>query len=82
MLGIFRKPKCVCGEVCLPKKEVCIDCYYQSVYKEGYTDGWNRKPTLNLPPAVIKELVFLCHPDKHNNSERANEVTKWLLGKR
>jgi hypothetical protein len=24
-------------------------------------------------------LIQLCHPDRHDNSERANETTRWLL---
>lgn len=26
-----------------------------------------------------RSLAKLCHPDKHNNSEDSNEVTKWLI---
>lgn len=28
----------------------------------------------------LKQLLLLCHPDKHSNSERASEVTRWLIG--
>lgn len=35
-----------------------------------------------IPDAKLKQLIFLCHPDKHNNSETANEVTQWLLSLR
>ena len=30
----------------------------------------------------LMELVKLCHPDKHGNSEKATEMTKWLLSQR
>lgn len=30
----------------------------------------------------IMDLVKLCHPDKHANSARATEMTKWLLSQR
>lgn len=30
----------------------------------------------------IKTLIFLCHPDKHNGSKSANEITSKLLGAR
>jgi hypothetical protein len=30
----------------------------------------------------VKDLILLCHPDKHQNSELANEVTKKLLSMR
>ncbi len=32
--------------------------------------------------ARIDELLTLCHPDRHGNSDRANEVTRWLIGLR
>lgn len=28
----------------------------------------------------LKQLLMLCHPDKHANSERATDVTRWLIG--
>lgn len=27
----------------------------------------------------IEMLLQLCHPDRHDNSEKANEITRWLL---
>jgi len=27
----------------------------------------------------LLELITLCHPDKHNNSVRATQITQWLL---
>ena len=30
----------------------------------------------------IKDLIFLCHPDKHDNSTKATAVTAWLLDAR
>lgn len=27
----------------------------------------------------LEVLIRLCHPDRHDNSERANEITRWLL---
>lgn len=35
-----------------------------------------------IPPELYKKLIFLCHPDKHNNHEWAQEVTRWLLDQR
>jgi hypothetical protein len=32
-----------------------------------------------VPPERVLQLIKLCHPDKHQNSELATEVTKWLL---
>ena len=30
----------------------------------------------------LEALLQLCHPDRHDNSERANETTRWLLALR
>jgi hypothetical protein len=35
-----------------------------------------------LSAAQVKALIHLCHPDKHGGSEKATEVTKWLLALR
>lgn len=32
-----------------------------------------------LTKKKLLALIALCHPDKHANSERASEITKWLL---
>lgn len=41
------------------------------------------------PPAVgsltqesIRELITLCHPDKHSNSPLATKITQWLVSLR
>lgn len=33
-------------------------------------------------PEMLKKLIILCHPDKHNNNPTATEVTKTLLALR
>jgi len=33
----------------------------------------------NLTQDRIMALILLCHPDRHQNNERSNEITKWLL---
>lgn len=30
----------------------------------------------------IKQLIHLCHPDKHNNSETSTEITRRLIAMR
>ena len=30
----------------------------------------------------VEALIQLCHPDRHDNSDRANEMTRWLLALR
>lgn len=35
-----------------------------------------------IPPEMMRKLLFLCHPDKHGNSQQATEATQWLLSQR
>lgn len=32
-----------------------------------------------IPPDMLKRLINLCHPDKHNNSKASTLATEWLL---
>jgi hypothetical protein len=49
---------------------------------------WNRekwklsKQVPALAADMIMNLILLCHPDKHNNSELATKVTQYLLSLR
>lgn len=36
----------------------------------------------SIPEPMFRKLLMLCHPDKHNNSETATEVTRWLIAER
>ncbi len=55
----------------------------QEVLEEFVRDlQWERQQLREkeaLSPARIVELIQLCHPDRHNGSEKATEITKWLL---
>ena len=44
------------------------------------TAPWNRGS--GIPPEMLPRLIQLCHPDRHGNSEAANNVTVWLLAQR
>ncbi len=35
-----------------------------------------------IPPDKLKVLIQLAHPDKHGNSQAANDATVWLLSMR
>lgn len=41
-----------------------------------------RPARLDIANDAIKDLLMLCHPDRHNNSERANRITRWLISVR
>lgn len=32
-----------------------------------------------IPPEMLRRLIQLCHPDKHQGSEAANIATRYLL---
>lgn len=54
-------------------------------YNKGYSAGLKRgraESTLNLSKEQVKVLISLCHPDKHNNSQTATQMTQWLLTQR
>ena len=81
-----------CGEWFKPKYEnlrLCFDCFkkreraleeYDDLVEEIETLRERaRLPSLRVPPARLRQLLHLCHPDKHNNSRTATEVTQWLL---
>ena len=44
-------------------------------------DGQRAKPE-GIPPEMLRRLVRLCHPDRHSQSEAANQATAWLLAQR
>ena len=39
-------------------------------------------PQMPLDPKRVEQLIRLCHPDKHQNSRAATEMTQWLLSQR
>ncbi len=39
-------------------------------------------PATALPAELLMEIIYLCHPDRHENSPVANRVTSFLLAER
>jgi hypothetical protein len=35
-----------------------------------------------IPPDILRRLLWLCHPDRHANSDAATVTTAWLLAQR
>jgi hypothetical protein len=35
-----------------------------------------------IPRDILKSLIRLAHPDRHNGSQAANDATAWLLSQR
>lgn len=50
-------------------------------YNRGYLAGLAACPhtasVLDAPR--LRQLIQLCHPDRHGGSDAANDATKWLL---
>jgi len=48
--------------------------YYALLARKG-----GRAP---IPPDILRRLLWLCHPDRHANSDAATVTTAWLLAQR
>lgn len=75
-------------------KKLCLDCWKASkagksrhdspwcadCYERGVTTGRASAPTVKpaLDKARLRELLQLCHPDKHAGSPLAQRVAQWL----
>jgi len=79
-----------------PWKKTCLSCWQKKKRAEQSFSGTSeevqklRAEVLRLrliapppiAPDILSRLIRLCHPDKHGNSEAANEATAWLLSQR
>lgn len=67
-----------------PWKLLCVTCYLERNPKKRRTP----EPVPMVPadagiePGMLRRLIHLCHPDKHQGSEAANVATRWLLAQR
>lgn len=50
--------------------------YWRGKYEAAVNSNKNK---VDFSPDVLKKLIYLCHPDKHNNSQAAHEITQFLL---
>ena len=64
-------------------KRICIGCF--KVNKGHGRQQQRQQPTYKpeskpsqITPDVLKKLMYLCHPDKHNNSQVATDMFVWL----
>jgi hypothetical protein len=64
-------------------KNLCLACFKQSKAKEwasaSNSTNTSYKPTQVIEKEMLRRLIYLCHPDKHNSSEASLISTKWLL---
>lgn len=80
------------GTVCQPKKSLLLrrdECNFYPVSEEilsafGFKQAAKKSesPPLNVDHEMLRTLISLCHPDRHNNSTAANKATKYLLSLR
>ena len=68
-----------------PWKMLCVSCYLEA------RNPGKRRSTEPVPvaaggagiePAMLRRLIQLCHPDKHQGSEAATVATRYLLALR
>jgi len=67
-----------------PWKKICMACWRET---NGRSRSQYRRPQYSPTAApvtkvMLSKMIRLCHPDKHNNSDTANEVTTFLLSLR
>lgn len=60
-----------------PWKLQCVTCY---LARKGKTAPTPTAPAVPpIEPGMLRRLIQLCHPDRHDNSEAANTATRYLL---
>lgn len=78
---------------CLPTEKSFLlrrdECNFYPVSEEilsafGFKPAAQKSenPLLNVDQKMLRTLISLCHPDRHNNSTAANKATKYLLSLR
>lgn len=77
---------CGCGSPIKGRFSKCFKCQLKAAREEGYTLGYSsgilkgeqNVKELGLTIERWRQLMSLCHPDKHGGSETAVAVTQWL----
>ena len=85
--GEYFQPKYANSKLCYPCWKKRETAFRQYDYLVGLVDRlesqlYKRSSEQAIPPDMLKKLILLSHPDKHDNSRTANEVTQWLLSRR
>jgi hypothetical protein len=72
-------------------KRVCIYCYRGEKRAKDEAAALRRElehlrrrqwQAAALEPARVRQLLQLCHPDKHGGSRLSVEATQWLLSQK
>ncbi len=69
---------------CGRKRRQILDAFDEGVrlLPSGINDSDDEQPVDAIPPDMLRRLVQLCHPDRHGNSQAAQNATQWLLEQR
>jgi len=62
-----------------PWKRICLSCYLKGKGKSAPPARQLPAPALPCDKAMLRRLLQLCHPDRHNGSESATIATRFLL---
>ena len=60
-------------------KEIIIDLRDQIGELNDKIDGTFLDDDQNELSCRLRDLIKLCHPDKHGNSKLSNNITSWLI---
>lgn len=61
-------------------KRLCLPCWKRTKDRTAAPEAHRAAaPAPALDAARIRQLLQLCHPDRHGGSELAHAVTTWLL---
>ena len=89
-----RKPCTQCGDIFFadePWKKICIPCWKRNkgiksktYYEQDrfFSNFEPPSPPQQIDAEMLRRLIYLCHPDKHSNSQASTVATDWLLKQR
>ena len=90
---MYQRKCSICMELFEARKDyekICYGCYHKNRvqnHKEeklkflseiSYLRIRVNQLTEFFNPNMLRDIVFLCHPDRNANSERSRKVSAWL----
>lgn len=65
-----------------PWKLLCVSCYLERNPTKRRSTEPVPVAAAGIEPAMLRRLIQLCHPDRHQGSEAATVATRFLLALR
>ena len=65
-----------------PWKLLCVSCYLERNPTKRRATEPVPVAAAGIEPAMLRRLIQLCHPDRHQGSEAATVATRFLLALR